>query len=76
MTCDDKSEAALNQSLHFHHLVEKSADRKTLREWAYHHLFLNDLATIEDQIGWLKGIGFKSKIGMFKFNTGLIIAKK
>jgi len=66
----------LNQALHFHHLVEKSTDKKTLEEWAYHHYVLNDLAPIEDQIEWMKKIGFKIKIEMLQMNTALLICKK
>lgn len=68
--------AALNQALHFHHLVEKSTDKKTLEEWAYHHAVLNDLASVEDQVAWLKQLGFKVKVKMLKINTALIICEK
>jgi len=68
--------AAINQALHFHHLVEKSVDKKTLKDWAYHHYFLNNLAPVEDQIDWLKTVGFKVKQEMLKMNTTLLICKK
>ena len=76
MTYKNPKKAALNQALHFHHLVEKSTDKKTLEEWAHHHYNLNDLAPVEDQIEWLKNIGFKVYLKMLSFNTALIIAKK
>jgi tRNA (cmo5U34)-methyltransferase len=76
VTYKDQKIAALNQALHFHHLVEKSTDAKTLKEWAHHHLFLNNLATIEDQIEWLNGAGLKTKIILLKTNTALIICTK
>lgn len=76
VTYKNSKKASLNQALHFHQLVEKSTDRKTLEEWAHHHYILNDLAPIEDQIDWLNEIGFKVKIDMLKINTGLLICKK
>lgn len=76
VTHKDSKKAALNQALHFHHLVEKSSDLKTLKEWAHHHAVLNDLAPIEDQVAWLKKIGFKVKVEMLKMNTALIICEK
>lgn len=76
VTHKDAKKAALNQALHFHHLVEKSTDRKTLEEWAHHHAVLNDLAPVEDQVAWLKRLGFKVSIEMLKMNTALIICKK
>lgn len=76
VTYKNEEIAALNQALHFHHLVEKSTDQKTLRDWAYHHLFLNDLAPVEDQLAWLKECGFATKILLLKINTALIIGQK
>ncbi len=76
VTHRDQHTAAHNNALHFHHLVEKSVDEKTLTEWAYHHQFLNDLAPIEDQIDWLKEVGFKVSKQFCKMNTALLIAKK
>jgi len=76
VTHKNPRKASLNQALHFHHLVEKSTDKKTLEEWAYHHYVLNDLAPIEDQIEWMKKIGFKIKIEMLQMNTALLICKK
>jgi len=76
VTHKNPRKASLNQALHFHHLVEKSTDKKTLEEWAYHHYDLNDLAPIEDQIEWMKKIGFKIKIEMLQMNTALLICKK
>lgn len=76
ITYKDKHQAAYNKALHFHHLVEKSTNKKTLTEWAHHHMFLNDLAPIEDQINWLNKVGFKVKIKFLKTNTTLLICKK
>lgn len=76
MTHKNLKKATLNQALHFHHLVEKSTNKKTLEEWAHHHYILNDLAPIEDQIKWLEKIGFGVKVEMLKINTALLICKK
>ncbi|MFA6424163.1 MAG: class I SAM-dependent methyltransferase [Candidatus Magasanikbacteria bacterium] len=76
VTYQDKHTAALNNALHFHHLVENATDKKTLTEWAYHHMFLNDLAPIEDQIKWLKNVGFKVELKFLRTNTALIVCKK
>lgn len=72
----DKRKAALNNAKHFKYLAEKATDEKTLSDWAYHHMFLNDLAPVEEQVKWLKEIGFKVSIKFLKFNTALIICKK
>jgi len=67
----------LNEAKHFHHLVENSKDEKSLGEWAHHHKYLNKLAPLENQVGWLKEVGFKKVTVLFKkFNTALIYAKK
>ena len=76
VTHKDPKKASLNQALHFHHLVENSVDKKTLEEWAYHHYILNELAPIEDQVEWLRKIGFEVKIEMSKMNTALLICQK
>ena len=77
VTYKDKRRAALNDSLHFHSLVENAKNKKSLIEWAYHHKFLNNLAPIEDQVEWLKEVGFNKVDAVYiKFNTALIIAKK
>ena len=76
VTYRDKKVAALNQVKHFKHLVDMTGDDKTLSEWAYHHLFLNDLAPIEDQTNWLKSVGFKVNKKFLQLNTALLICKK
>ena len=77
VTYRDKEEAAANDAKHYHHLVENAEDEKSLREWAHHHKFLNDLAPIEDQIEWLKEAGFKNVVVKFQhLNTALITAEK
>lgn len=72
----DPAEASLNFAKHLHRLVEKSTDEKTLKEWAHHYCVVNDLAPVEDQIDWLKTIGFTVKLEMLKMNTALLICKK
>jgi ubiquinone/menaquinone biosynthesis C-methylase UbiE len=73
----EKEKAALNDALHFNYLVENAIDEQSLKEWAYHHKYLNKLAPLEDQIAWLKEIGFSEvKVAFNKFNTALILAKR
>jgi ubiquinone/menaquinone biosynthesis C-methylase UbiE len=76
VTYKSPDEAAYNNALHFNHLVEHASDKKTLKEWAHHHMFLNDLAAIEEQIFWLKKTGFKVKKEFLQMNTALLIAEK
>ncbi len=76
VTYRDKNIAALNNAKHYKHLVDKSTDDKTLSEWAFHHMFLNDLSPIEDQIDWLKICGFKVYKKFLGLNTALLICKK
>lgn len=76
VTYADKFEAMRNQARHLHHLVEHATDEKTLNEWAHHHMFLNDLAPIEDQIKWLEKTGFKVKKEFLKMNTTLLFCHK
>ncbi len=77
VTYRDKEEAAYNDAKHYALMVKNAEDEKSLREWAYHHKFLNDLAPIEDQIKWLKAVGFKHVTVTFQYlNTALIIAEK
>lgn len=76
VTYADKYEAARNNALHYHHLVEHTADEKTLAEWAHHHMFLNDLAPIEYQIEWLRNAGFKVREDFLKMNTALLFCFK
>ncbi len=76
VTYADKYEAAKNEALHYHHLVEHATDEKTLSEWAYHHQFLNDLAPVEDQIVWLTQVGFKVQQDLLKIQTALLFCQK
>lgn len=76
MTVADKSQAALDNARHYHHLVSRAMDEKTLCEWAYHHQFLNDLKTLEDHRKWLRDGGFEIACEWGQWNTKLLIAQK
>jgi len=77
VTYRNYGEAALNEERHFHHLVENAQDEDSLKEWAHHHKHLNKLAPLEDQIEWLREVGFREvKLVYQKFNTVLIYATK
>lgn len=77
VTYRNPTEAALNEARHYHHLVENAENEESLREWAYHHKFLNELAPLEDQVEWLHEVGFREvKVLFQKFNTALIYSKK
>ena len=77
VTYRNSEEAALNEARHFHHLVENAQNEESLKEWAHHHKYLNKLAPLEDQVEWLKEIGFRDvKVVYQKFNTALIYAEK
>ncbi len=77
MTFKNPEIAALNEARHFNYLVENAKDEKSLKEWAFHHKFQNCLAPMEDQIAWLKEVGFKEVDVVFTlFNTVLIMAVK
>jgi tRNA (cmo5U34)-methyltransferase len=76
VTSRDREEFALNEYLHCHHLVEKAPSRKALREWAFHHKFMNSCAPLEDQIDWLRQAGFKETVAFRKFTTALVFCRK
>jgi hypothetical protein len=43
----------------------------------HHHKYLNKLAPLEDQVEWLKEVGFREvKVVYKKFNTVLVYARK
>lgn len=77
VTYRTEEEAAFNDAKHYAFMVANMTDEKSLKEWAYHHKFLNDLAPLEDQVEWLKEIGFKKVEVKFKhLNTALIVATR
>ncbi|PIN73697.1 hypothetical protein COV20_05750 [Candidatus Woesearchaeota archaeon CG10_big_fil_rev_8_21_14_0_10_45_16] len=77
VTYRNEEEAALNEARHFHHLVENAQDEDSLREWAHHHKHLNKLAPLEDQVDWLREIGFRDvEVVYRRFNTALVYAQK
>lgn len=76
VTHRDPHKAALCEARHYHHLVENSPGEDALREWAHHHKFLNALAPLEDQVDWLREVGFETvEVRFEKFNTALIYAR-
>ena len=76
VTYANPRQAARNNARHYHHLVKHARNEKTLTEWAYHHMFLNDIATIEDQTKWLTDAGFKVRKEFLKMNTALLCCLK
>lgn len=77
VTYRNPKEANLNEKLHFNYLKENAQDEKSFQEWKDHHIRLNKLAPLEDQVEWLYDVGFKSVNVVYKkFNTALINAKK
>lgn len=76
MTYRNEKEAALNQARHFHHLVVNTRNNQELTDWAYHHIFLNKPAPVEDHVRWFQGAGFNPKILHKQFNTVLIAGLK
>lgn len=76
MTYRNKKEAALNQARHFHHLVTNARDKNVLSDWAYHHVYLNQLASIEGHIKWFRETGFKTQKNLQEINTTLLVGSK
>ncbi|MBL8030247.1 MAG: class I SAM-dependent methyltransferase [Candidatus Doudnabacteria bacterium] len=76
VTFRDRHRAALEAARHYNHLVEKATSARMLSEWAYHHMFLNQLAPYEDQLEWLYWAGFTSvNVRFLKYQTVLIVAQ-
>ncbi len=76
VTFRDPQKAAMEAARHYHHLVEKAADDKTLAEWAHHHMFLNQLAPLEEQLEWLGVAGFTDvQVRFQQYQTALVIAR-
>ncbi|MGE5340684.1 MAG: class I SAM-dependent methyltransferase [Candidatus Omnitrophota bacterium] len=70
-------EAAKNDALHFHFLVERKLDENWLSKWTYHHKYLNHLCPYEDEISILKELNFKNvELKYQHYNTSLIFAQK
>jgi tRNA (cmo5U34)-methyltransferase len=77
VTFRDPHEAALQEALHYHYLVEHVKDPKLLQEWTHHHKFLNKLAPLEAQVEWLQEAGFREvNVAYQKFQTALMYARK
>lgn len=72
----DERAQALATAMHWHHMVEH-LDRSRLVEWSHHHLFLNDCATAEDHMQWMKDAEFqKVELWMRHRHTTVISAHK
>ncbi len=76
MTSANPHLSAANTAYHYHHLVEQATDEQTLTDWAHHHLFLNQLDTIEDHQQWLEDAGFKVEVAFQQWNTVLLVCRK
>lgn len=76
MTYRQPKRAAYEQARHFYHLVDNATNRAALEDWAHHHLFLNQLTPVEDQMKWLRQAGFRVQLKMQEMNTMVIIAGK
>jgi len=76
MTCKDDKIAAEKNARHYHYLVENARTSSALRDWAHHHMFLNNLATIEEQEKWLRDVGCQVKRLFYKWNTALLLSIK
>jgi tRNA (cmo5U34)-methyltransferase len=71
------TEAALNETKHFEYLRDNAQDEESFQEWKDHHERLNKLAHLEDQVEWLREVGFREVEVLFqKYNTVLVYAKK
>ena len=76
VTYTDKNKAARCNALHYKHLADNASNEKVLTEWAYHHMFLNDLKTLENYLKWTREAGFRIDWKFNRLNTALIIGKK
>ncbi len=77
VTFRDQEQAAVSEARHHDYIVEHLKDEQLLREWTYHHKFLNKLAPLEDQVEWLKEVGFRHVNVIFRrFQTALVYARK
>jgi tRNA (cmo5U34)-methyltransferase len=76
MTYDDKVLAAYNEALHYHFLVENAENKEALKDWAYHHKYLNPIVSWEKNVTWMEEIGFRVEVKFTKFNTFLLLGFK
>ncbi len=77
VTYRDKDTAEMNDKQHFTFMGEHARDQVMLDKWVRHHKEQNDLAPLEDQVEWLKEVGFRDvQILYQKFNTALVHAIK
>lgn len=76
MTYHDDYLSAMNDAKHFHYMVENAQDEEALKDWAYHHIFLNELSPVEDQTRWLQRAGFNVETVLHEMNTALLLCEK
>jgi hypothetical protein len=57
-------------------LVKKAKNNQTLKEWAHHHKYLNELDSWQNHMKLIKEVGLKPEVKFTKFNTFLIVGKK
>jgi tRNA (cmo5U34)-methyltransferase len=69
-------QAAVAKAMHYHHLVHNASSPEKLQEWAYHHEYLNELATLEDIKQWLENTGFAVTIPFVQYQTALFCGRK
>jgi tRNA (cmo5U34)-methyltransferase len=76
MTYDDKVLAAYNEALHYHFLVENAESSNALKDWSFHHKYLNSIVSWESNVKWMEEVGFRVEIEFKKYNTFLLIGYK
>ncbi|HCC83482.1 TPA: hypothetical protein DEP96_01380 [Candidatus Uhrbacteria bacterium] len=76
MTHQNPQLNAVATARHYHHLVERATDEQTLTDWAHHHLYLNQLDTLEDQKLWLESAGLKVEVAFQEWHTALLVCRK
>lgn len=76
MTYRNPKRATYEQARHVHHMVAHASNKRALSDWAYHHLVLNKLTPVEDQMQWLRQAGFHVRLLMQEINTMAILAEK
>lgn len=76
-TYRDRLETERSQRLHYQFLEDHARDRTTLEAWVHHQRNLNVLANLEDQVQWLKEVGFREVSVLFRmYLTALVYAKR
>lgn len=77
VTYKDKKKATEMNDKTIDFLIKNAKDDKRRKEWLYHWKKLNILAPLEDQIKWLKDVGFSDVSSEYNcLNTALVLARK